>query len=116
MKFLFALVAFAAWPLLAQAPPWEVGLQFVPTTTAKLVTQTVHVQQMTLVNTSGSAVTVTVSDLTTNCSSAACSLFSASIPANTTYTVSLGGARAQSGVSWSASAGSAVVGWLKGTF
>lgn len=114
-RFLCALL-LATLPVLAQAPPWEVGLTNVPSTATKVVGQTVHVQQMTLVNTTGSAVTVTVADLSTNCNSATCTVFSASIPANTTYTVALGGVRANGGLTWVASTANAVSGWIRGTF
>src|SRR4051812_46604270 len=95
---LLCILALAALPMLAQAPPWEVGLQFIPSATSTVAWQTVHVQQMTLVNTSGSAVTVTVADRSINCNGGACTVFSAAVPANTTYTVAIGGARATNGL------------------
>lgn len=116
MKTLLLFVALVALPLGAQAPPWEVGLTNVPAASTVVISQTVHVQQMTLVNTTGSAVTVTVQDLSTNCNGAACTVFAASIAANTTYTVTLGGTKANGGVQWVASTANAVSGWMRGTF
>ncbi len=116
MKKLLFLLVFAPAFILAQSPPWEVGLTNVPAATTVVVSQTVHVQQMTLVNTTGSAVTVTVLDRSTNCNGAACTVFAASIAANTVYTVPLGGVRAQGGVTWVASTANAVSGWMRGTF
>lgn len=113
---LLLLPLLGAGALFAQTPPWEVGAAYVPSSGQVIASQTVHVQRLVLVNTSGAAVTVTLTDHSTNCGGSACAVFSASIAANTTYTVDLGGARAMSGLSWSASTDAVVAGWVKGTY
>lgn len=124
MKFLLLLAASAA-ALVAQTSTntWEVGAQVLPTSAANICSdanpaaphcnRSLHLGQMTLVNTTSGAITVTLTDNSTNCGGSVCTLFSAAIAANTTYTVALGGARANGGALWSATA-TGVHAWLAG--
>jgi hypothetical protein len=68
-------------------------------------------------NTSGGAVTVTISEAGgTLCGGSPCPIWSAvSIPANSIAAFTFGGLQA-TGVTWSASSGSAVVGWMWGNY
>jgi hypothetical protein len=124
MKKIFAALCLLAAPVFAQTPSaypttfsqvLEVGLITVPSSTTTVFSFTVRVDRMYFSNRTGSAVTVTVTDGSTNCTgSSACQLFPAvSIAANSTYAVDLGGVTAQLGVKWSASSANAVDGWIK---
>ena len=81
----------------------------VPTSTADVVTGDVRVNVITLTNTTGSAITVTVSDKQT---SPLDFLTAVSVAANSTYVVEIPDMRLfPGGVSWSAS-GSGMVGYM----
>lgn len=122
MKFFLVFVALAVFPLLAQAPPWEVGLQYLPSSAASIVTQTVRCQQALFVNADTADHLVTVVDRSTNCNGGACPIFISKLPGTvsgsspTTYAVPLNGVRATGGVVWSTDASNVVAGWIKGTF
>jgi hypothetical protein len=122
-----ALALIAALALFGQTerPTWEVGSRILPTSAASpcgagyfgspACGATLHLDGLVLVNPTGSAVTVTVTDVaqTSGCGNGLCTLFSASIAANTTYTVDLRGERANQGFQWSATS-SGVFGWING--
>jgi hypothetical protein len=106
---------------------WEVGAQVMPTSATNICSdrpggayppcgpglgQTLHLMQGVFVNTTAGALTLTITDNSANCSGV-CSLFVASIGANTVYTVSFNGLRGNQGVKWNAS-GTGVHAWLAG--
>ena len=91
----------------------EIGPAYVPSVSTAVTTSTVYLYSLHLANTTGSAVTVIVADRSTNCGGTVCQLWpTVSIAANTVYTADLGGIPANSGFTWIASTGSAVVGWV----
>lgn len=91
----------------------EIGLVFVPNTPTAVTTKTTRVYYMKFTNTTGGAVTVTVSDRSTNCNSGACDIWTAvSIPANTTITEASNGVLMNGGITWSASAANSITGWM----
>ena len=99
--------------LAAVANAAEVGPAYVPSGSTALTTSTAYLYKLHLANTSGSAVTVILADRSTNCGGSVCQLWpTISIAANTVYTADLGGIPANSGFTWIASTGSAVVGWV----
>ncbi len=87
---------------------------FLPSSATDVYTSDVRIERVYLANTTGSAVTVTLLDKSANCSAGACSMWPAvSIAANTVYTVDMGNVWFRGGLQWSASAGNAVVGYLR---
>ena len=125
MKRLIALLFLVVSALVAQTPigypnsyqdTWEVGLTTLPSTSTVVFSNTVHLDALYLANRTGSAVTVTITDGSTNCTgSTACQLFPAvSVAANQTYIADLKGVVANGGVKWSASSANAIDGWMKG--
>ena len=113
----------APYPTIGQ--PWQQPLGYVPAFSTAVTTSTSMVGILVLANTSASAVTVTLTDNSTACSSSACPFWPAVNIAGctggagvgcTVYTASLGGLVATGGVKWSASTGSAVVGFMSGTY
>jgi hypothetical protein len=126
-KFLLLALASAAFACAQSASyTWEVGAQALPTSATNICSdraggayppcynaRTLHLSSGEFVNTTAGALTITITDNSTNCSGSVCTLFAASIAANTTYTVSFSGLRANQGVLWQAS-GSGVVAWLAG--
>jgi len=100
---LAALTGFAA----------EIGPAYVPSGSTAVTTSTAYIYRLHLANTSGGAVTVILADRSTNCGGSVCQLWpTISIAPNTVYTADLGGIPANSGFTWIASTGSAVVGWV----
>lgn len=127
---LLALAAALACPRFSAAQSasytWEVGAAAMPTSATNVCSDrpgaasppcfnshTLHLMQGEFVNTTGGALTITITDNSTNCSGGVCTLFSASIAANTTYTVNFSGLRANAGVLWNAS-NTGVTAWLAG--
>lgn len=87
---------------------------FVPATATDVVARDVFVMRINLSNTSASAVTVTISDKSTNCNSGPCQIWPAvTIAANTVYMVDVGGEQFIGGIRWSATAANAVVGSIR---
>lgn len=87
---------------------------FVPATATDVVARDVNVMRINLSNTTGSAVTVTITDKSTNCGGSACQIWPAiTISANTVYMVDVGGEQFVGGIRWSASASNAVVGSIR---
>jgi hypothetical protein len=124
LRILAALLALCTLaPARAAEPTWEVGSRLLPTvatnpcgagySNSPACGMSLHLDSLVIVNTTGSAVTVTITDVAATCSAAVCNLFVASIAANTTYTVDLRGERANQGFLWSASA-SGVNAWIAG--
>ena len=125
MKTLLFAVLLSGVPLFAQtavAPPtpglpWEQLFGFVPASSTAVTTSDSLLSQLYLANITGSAVTVSITDISTACSSGPCSLWPAvTIAANTVYIVSFTREHAVGGIKWSASTGSAVVGYMSGTY
>lgn len=115
-----AVIAWSQYPWAFSNPGrtlWESGPAFVPNTTATVVAYTAYVDLVTLSNVTDGAVTVTLTDNSTNCNSGTCAFLQAtSIAANTTYVVTIpGGRKFPDGVKWSASSASAIVGAIRGT-
>jgi hypothetical protein len=89
---------------------YEAGLQMLPNASTSLTATTTCVAYLLLNNTSGSAVTVTLQDQTTNCNSAACQILSSfSIPANSNLMMPMYGTKFTSGIKWNAGTATAVV-------
>lgn len=88
----------------------EIQATAVPTSTGDAVTQTIWLDTMTLVNTTGAPVNVTIADKQ---GSPVTILPAVSIPANTLVVINFGGTRMDSGFTWVAS-GSGVNGYFKG--
>ena len=123
------LALLLVWPLAAQAPTyqWQTtnaqGIPskvMVPTSATTVIASSsyVKVDQINLRNITGSAVTVTIADISSNCNGSPCSLTpgALTIAANTLYTISLRGEPASFGVQWSAGTANAVVGWIGGRY
>jgi hypothetical protein len=109
----------ASFPTVGQ--PWYTPTGYVPASSTAIATQTVIWSAIYLNNTSGSAVTVTITDTSTACGGSPCQLWGASIPANTIQNGPIFGGPAQGlvavgGMKWFASTGSAVVGSLYGFY
>jgi len=115
MRLLFCLLAAIGLPLAAQAPTWEVGTQYVPSSATVVRSVNSHITQLDLDNTSGSAVQVTLTDLT-GCGGSGCILFQASVPADTYWAIPMNGQKANGGFSWVAATGSVVTGHIKGNY
>lgn len=112
------LPAQSAVPYPSAGQRWQTSLGYVPSSTSTIVSASnlVLLGGGWLSNVTGSAVTVTVSDASTACGGAGCPLLSAvSVPANSVAALNFGGLEAK-GVTWSASSGSAVVGWVWGNY
>lgn len=130
MKHLLLAALLLVCPLAAQSPTyqWQTtnsqgvpSKVIVPTTSTTVVSATanyVKVDAIVLRNTSASAVTVTISDLSSNCNGSPCSITpgALSIAANTLYILKLNGEPASGGVQWSASTANAVIGWMGGRY
>lgn len=84
---------------------------YIPNTATVVTSHDALIYRLTLSNVTAGAVTVTISDRSANCNSAACQIWSAvSIAANTVYTVEFGGIFMESGFTWTASAANSVIG------
>jgi len=125
---LFALLSIASVGMFAQtagrapsitAQQWYVGTIALPgTATAVAIPNNantgtqptvVFVDHINMTNTSGSAVTVTVTDNSTNCNGGACVILSAfSVAANSVSTMHFNGAPMSGGIKWSASTANVV--------
>ena len=91
------------------------ALAFVPNSATSVTATTTCVLSMLFNNTTSSAVTVTISDASTNCSAGVCQSLSAlSIPANSQLLQPMYGQVFTSGIKWQASSASAVVGGIVG--
>lgn len=101
------------------AQPWYVGTIALPSVATTVAVPTnantgntptvVFVDHINLTNTSAGAVTVTVTDSSTNCNGTACVILSAfSIGANSTSTMHFNGAPMSGGIKWSASVANVV--------
>jgi hypothetical protein len=83
----------------------------VPATLTDVFTTTTFVEEVTLSNTTTSAVTVTIQDRN---SPARAFFKDLTISGNSTYVVALRGRKFPGGVAWSASTAGAVVGYVQG--
>ena len=124
MKTLFACAIMACTLSAQTAQPypqvgqrWFQPLGFVPGTSTAMTTLDSQLAQLHLANTTGSTVTVTITDNSTACGGSVCQLWPAiTIAANTVYENNFGGLIATGGVKWSATTASAVVGWMSGNY
>jgi hypothetical protein len=136
MKRLLVLSALICASSLAQSPSgiypptgtaWYVGIMAIPASLTAVPVpngkygasppSTVFVEQINLQNTTGSAVTVTIVDGSTNCNGGACSLVPAvSIAANTSYSINKNGEPANGGLKWSASSANAIHASVRGRY
>lgn len=118
-----AVVAIVAYAQIVSAPaPPGIGTQYsivetnpalVPATDTDVATNTIYVEAITLTNITGSAVTCSILDKQ---STPRAFLKDAALAANSAWVVPLpaGGRKFPSGVSWSCSSGTAVVGYMRG--
>ena len=112
-----AAAAFAQTAVPNRGQQWYTPLAYVPGTATNVVTATTFLDTAFLANTSGSSVTVTFLDKTTACGGAACQFWPAvTMAANSTYVVQFNGIVETSGVQWSCSSSSAVVGQIRGAY
>jgi hypothetical protein len=95
--------------------PWQVGMVTLPSTATTVQPITTFLDKAWFSNTTGSDVTVTLVDNTTNCSGGPCQLWpGVDIPANTAQSVTFNGLVANGGFKWSASSANAIHGWIAG--
>lgn len=92
---------------------WQTLPAYVPNSPADVVAQSVYVEEITLTNASDSSVSVTVNDKQ---SSPLPYLSAVAIAARTTYVIDSKGRYFPGGVSWSATAANAVVGYVSGYY
>jgi hypothetical protein len=85
--------------------------ELIPAESASLWTMDTWLEEITLTNTSDAAVTVTVTDRQ---STPRAVLSELSVDAHTTYVIRFSARYCPSGVAWSASSGTAVVGYVRG--
>ena len=123
MRFIILIISLAGLALSQTASPypiigvqWYQPLGYVPSSTTAVTASTSILNYIWLNNTSGSAVTVTFTDASTVCSSGTCQILGISIAANSVISGPVGGLIAVNGVKWSASTGSAVVGYMTGNY
>jgi len=92
------------------------GMQYLPSSPTDLWTVTTHVDSILLHNVTGSDVTVTLADKSTNCNAGPCGVFTATtIAARQVWTFSTpGGIRFVNGISANASVANAVVAEIRG--
>ena len=96
---------------------WQSLTGFLPNSSTAVTTADSYIDYLHLANITGSPVTVTITENSTNCSSGVCQWWpTISIPANTVYIQAMGGVYSPGGVKWSASNASAVVGWIRGKY
>ena len=108
MKRLLIAIAFFACALSAG----ESSFGPVPTSPTALVSTTVRLDRARFVNTTAGALTITITDQGTNCSSSVCDVWKTiSIAANTYYEVNFAGVPMVGGFKWSAS-NTGVNGWV----
>lgn len=109
MRRLFCILALLACLLQATTT----NPAYIPNSTSVVTTRDATLKKLILSNVTAGAITVTISDRSTRCNSAACQIWPAvSIAANTVYVVDLGnsGVYCESGFSWSASGANSVIG------
>lgn len=98
----------------ALATFWQITPALVPVSAADVVAFDVYVDQITLSNVSGAAVTVTIKDKN---SSPLSFLEAVSIAANSAYVIACPGGRYfPGGINWVASSGTAIVGYIAGRY
>jgi len=116
---LFCSLCFAqtATPYPQAGQAWQRTAAFLPNISTAITNADSLLGQLHLANKTGSTVTVTLTDNSTNCGGSACQLWpSISIAANTVYENNFGGLLCSGGVKWSSNTANAVVGWVKGTY
>jgi hypothetical protein len=88
----------------------QVGPKLVPVSAADVVVGDVYLQEISLANNSGSPVTVTITDKQ---GSPLAIIPAVSIAANTVYEMSFGLRYCPGGITWSASSGTVVTGYVR---
>ena len=123
LLFLLALVAPAQTAVPNRGQQWYTPLAYVPGTATNVVTATTFLDTVHLANTSAASVTCTFVDKSTNCGSSACQFWPTvtlgpvgGSGANPVILVQFNGIIATSGVQWSCSTASGVVGQLRGAY
>lgn len=106
------------YPAASGVYSWYVGTIVLPNTATTVAVPVnantgatptaVFIDQINLVNVTGSAVTVTVVDASTNCGGGACTIAVVSVPATSSSFLALHGSPANSGIKWSASTSAAI--------
>lgn len=94
---------------------YESGMAYLPTSSTAVTSTTTCVTVLILANTASSAQTVTVTDGSTNCNSAACPILSSfSLPAYSNLLLPLYGAKFTSGIKWYTGTANTVMGDIVG--
>ncbi len=84
----------------------------VPTSATAVVSTNVRLDRAQFTNTTAGALTITITDQSTNCGGSPCDLFkTVSIAANTVYQIDFHGVPAPGGFKWSAS-NTGINGWV----
>jgi hypothetical protein len=90
---------------------YEAGMQYLPTSSTAVTSTTTCVAIVILTNTSSSAQTITMTDGSTSCNSAACPLLSSfSLPGNSNLLLPLYGLKMTSGIKWNTGSSNTVMG------
>lgn len=118
---LFVIACSLARPAAAPYPtvgqPWYQALGWVPNSSTSVTTADSILNYLHLGNTSGSTVTVTITDSSTACGGSACQVWPAiTIAANTVYDNNFNGIICKGGIKWTATTANAVAGFMRGTY
>ncbi len=117
LLMLLCAVAQTAVPYPPPGQPWHQPMVFVPTGSTAVTTSDSLLDHLHLSNITGSTVTITITDNSTTCGGSPCQAWPAiTIAANTSYDNDFGGMFIKGGIKWSSGTGSAVEGWMKGTY
>ena len=109
------MCAQSIFPFNSSSSAWAIAGTVIPGSSTLVYSQTTQVDSMVVANTSGSSISITLTDNSANCNSGVCQILPAvSIAANTTYTIALYGIVATGGVRWSATGTNAAHGWIRG--
>jgi hypothetical protein len=114
---IFGMSVLAQTAVPQRGSEWYTPMAYVPNTATNIVTATTFLDFAFLANTSASSVTCTFVDKTTACGGTACQVWPAvTMAANATYLIQFDGLIVTSGVQWSCSSASAVVGQMRGAY
>lgn len=127
MKTALLFLGLASAALAQQPYSWQTQVNgvaskvMVPSSTTTMLAtpgKVLKIHAMVLRNITNASATVTITDIGSDCNGSPCYITpgALTIPANTIYTVVLNGEPAVGGISWSASAANAIVGWIGGGY
>lgn len=114
-----SIIAYPAPPGAFPPNQWQTqGAQIVPTSPQVVISQTTTLTKLTVSNQNTVAVTLLLTDNSTNGVSGAGAQIvpSISIPAQSIDVIDLGGVLAVNGCSWSASSANSLNVWIRGAF